>query len=257
MALTQRRGGGLSWYTRDTGGVQCSPGHSVHFGVNKSGLINVFAKDIGMLPEWQQRIWAGFNITPEGGVSEELLSAQMRAIPATTQAPEDFLRSEMELLNQECVAVLGDKLFREHEKLSELLQKCHRFRAVDESSLFALAKDMNRLVSDSIDVKLLHNKVDPPQGESRSSLKSLERVLATLISADKAHELLSPLHGIYGLRNADAHLRGADIDWAYNQVGMDTNSPFVHQGHQMLRACVSCIHSIAKVFKASDSETET
>jgi hypothetical protein len=90
-ALAHRRGGSLGWYTRDTGGVECSPGYSVHFGINRLGLVNVYAKDIALLPDWQQRIWAGYNVPPDGKVSEELLASQMRVEPANTQAPERFL----------------------------------------------------------------------------------------------------------------------------------------------------------------------
>ena len=128
MALANRRGGGLGWYTRDTGKIKCSPESGVHFGINNLGLINVYAKDIGMLPEWQQRIWAGFNITPEGGVSKELLDSQMKAVPAKTQAAESFLRSELELLDHTSTEILGDALFRDHEQLSSTLKRCHRFR---------------------------------------------------------------------------------------------------------------------------------
>ena len=71
-ALIERRGGGLRWHTRDTGQVACSPGHGVHFGINSLGLVNVYAKDIAFLPDWQQAIWAGFNVGPDGGLSEEL-----------------------------------------------------------------------------------------------------------------------------------------------------------------------------------------
>lgn len=76
MALLQPRGASLKWYTRDTGGIKCGPGSYVHFGVNTLGFVNVYAKDIAYLPEWQQKVWAGFNISPEGGVSAELLAAQ-------------------------------------------------------------------------------------------------------------------------------------------------------------------------------------
>ena len=80
MTLAHRRGGGLMWHTKYTGADWCSPDQSVHFGINRVGLINVYAKDIGELPEWQQQIWAGYNIGPDGGVSEELLASQMRAV---------------------------------------------------------------------------------------------------------------------------------------------------------------------------------
>jgi hypothetical protein len=63
----------------------------VHFGINSRGLVNVYAKDIALLPDWQQKIWAGYNIGPDGKVSEELLASQAEAQPADTQAPEVFL----------------------------------------------------------------------------------------------------------------------------------------------------------------------
>jgi len=37
-------------------------------------------KDIAYLPEWQQRIWSAFNVSPEGGVSDELLASQCEQI---------------------------------------------------------------------------------------------------------------------------------------------------------------------------------
>jgi hypothetical protein len=40
--------------------------------VNKFGFINVLGKDIGELPEWAQKLWVPHNVSPEGGLSEEL-----------------------------------------------------------------------------------------------------------------------------------------------------------------------------------------
>ena len=76
--LLQHRGSKLEWYTADTGNVELTRGYRVHFGMNGLGLINVYAYDIARLPDWQQQIWAGYNVAPEGGVSEELLAAQTR-----------------------------------------------------------------------------------------------------------------------------------------------------------------------------------
>ena len=81
VQLSHWRGGGLRWYTRDTGGVSCSPSTSyVHFGVNNLGLVNVYAKDVGCLPEWIKVIWAGFNVSPEGGVSESSWRLKQKVI---------------------------------------------------------------------------------------------------------------------------------------------------------------------------------
>ena len=95
-ALADRRAGSLGWYTRDTGSVSCSPDCAVHFGINQLGLVNVFAEDVVLLPEWQQQIWAGHNVGPEGGVSEELLASQVRARPAETQVLEEFFTEGLE-----------------------------------------------------------------------------------------------------------------------------------------------------------------
>jgi len=247
MALAHRRGGALQWYTRDTGGVRCSPDYNVHFGINQLGLINVYAKDISLLPEWQQRIWAGYNVSPDGKVSEELLASQVRAIPASTKAPEPFFSKGIELLNQITLEKFGFSLFREHKQKSQLLSICHRFRSIDLSGFLSLAKDLARLTADSIDATALQNVVKPPKGTKWGSLKSLENVLAKYVEHEKARSLLSPLVGIYELRHADAHLPSSELKESLGLVRVDDSMPFVFQGYMLLHACVSSLYGIAKV----------
>ena len=97
-ALIDRRGGSLRWYTRDTGEVAGSPGDDVHFGINAIGLVNTYAKDVALLPEWQQRVWAAHNANPEGKLSEELMASHVDAKPASTRAPEAFLTEGLDRL---------------------------------------------------------------------------------------------------------------------------------------------------------------
>ena len=75
------------WFTQDTGKVGCASNLTIHFGVNKLGLINVLGKDIAEQPEWAQKIWVAHNACPEGGLSEELHMSQNLASPASTVAP--------------------------------------------------------------------------------------------------------------------------------------------------------------------------
>jgi hypothetical protein len=247
MDLAHRRGGLLFWATRDTGGVTCSPGYAVHFGINKLGLINVYAKDIGLLPEWQQRIWAGHNVSPEGGVSEELLASQMKAAPADTQAPEKYLPLAWSQLNDTSMKILDEPLFRHHEQHPELMKHAHRFRAIDRAGLFALAKDLARLTVDSIDVKVIHKILAPPKSEKWGSLKSLEMVLATIIEPEAAHHVMTPLFGVYEMRQGDAHLPSSEIieTLATLEIDLDTNPVF--QGHQLLHRFVVCLYEIAGI----------
>jgi len=252
-AMVNRRGGALGWYTRDTGSVRCSPDYDVHFGVNRLGLVNVYAKDIAMLPEWQQSIWAGHNVGPEGGVSEELLASQMRAEPASTQAPERFLGQGLSLLNEIASEKLGFRLFRDHEQRRQLLTMCHRFRSVDRQGFFSLAKDLARLTADSIDAAAIQRIVPPPKGTKWGSLKSLENLLARRAGPDGARALLGPLVGIYELRHADAHLGGNSVVEALSLVGVETSLPPVMQGYQLMHACVSSLYRMAEALKSNNA----
>ena len=70
------RGFSLKWYTAETGAIQSASGYSVHFGINLTDFITVYAYDIARLPSWEQHIWAAQNVVPEGKVSSELLDSQ-------------------------------------------------------------------------------------------------------------------------------------------------------------------------------------
>ncbi|NDY71838.1 hypothetical protein DO021_01655 [Desulfobacter hydrogenophilus] len=246
MALYHRRGGHLSFYTEQTGTVSCSYGSGTHFGINELGLLNVYAKDVGLLPEWQQQIWAGYNISPEGGVSSELLASQVRAEPASTMAPEEFLSKGIEEANKLSLAKLGIRLFRDHEVVPELIKKAHRFRSIDESSFYALAKDLARLIADSLDAQAMQTIVAPPKKQKWGSLKSLENLLAAKYELDFIRKITAPLVGIYELRHADAHLPSSKIEEAFNLIEIDRDLPFVHQGLQMLHQVVSSIYGIVE-----------
>ena len=256
--LAHRRGGYLTWYTRNTGNVACSPDYGVHFGVNVLGLINVYAKDIAFLPDWQQKIWAGHNVGPEGKVSGELLMSQVNAEPARTQAPEEFLSKGLDALNEASKANLGFAILRQHDQIPDLIVRAHRFRATDRVGLFSLAKDLARLTADSFDVNAIKKFMNIPKDTKWGSLKSLENLLALRIEESSAREIVGPLVGIYKLRLADAHLPSNEMDDSLALAGVDQKEPYVTQGYQLLNACVNSIFSIHKVitdWKKKDIKT--
>jgi hypothetical protein len=248
-ALVDRRGGSIEWYTRETGGVRGSPDYRVHFGINSLGLVNAYAKDVAFLPVWLQRVWAGFNVSPEGKVSAELLSAQGQGVPANSQAPEAFLPGDIAALNDAFVKRFGRALFRPHTGSTEELKSCQRFKALSASGLYGLAKDLARAVFEHVDTAGLHKIVAPPEKEKWASLKSLEKVLATVTGEKWAHASLGPLHGIYNLRLADAHIASKDLDEAYALAHVDRTLPFVMQGRDLLVTCVTALHTIADAIK--------
>lgn len=248
MALVDRRGGSLKWFTKETGQIACSPHYGVHFGINKLGLVNIYAHDIGMLPGWQQQIWVGYNVSSEGGVSTELLDSQVRAEPAGTHAPEQFLTYGIKAANHFAQENLNITLFNQHEALPEILKRTHRFRAVDKTGLLALAKDIARVTAESLNKSGIQSLAKPPK-DDWGSLKSLEFLLATKVGNDKAREIMTPLVMVNELRQGDAHLPSNEIDEAFSLLRINQKSPFVDQGRQMLNAVVSSLYKVIGVLK--------
>lgn len=239
------RGSTFKWYTRQTAGIEATRGYHVHLGLNDLGLITTYAYDVARLPEWQRRIWAGFNVSPEGGVSRELLKAHVEGRVANSKAPERCLVEAWHGLDEKFEARYGFRLFRKHEITEKLLAAVNRFRSIDKLSLLALAKDLARLTSDSIDVAVLHKIAPPPvHGQAAGSLKSLERVLTTLASPDRARLLLRPLFGVYELRLGDAHLPSSKADDAFELVGLDRETTWLQQGERLIEVIAEALNQI-------------
>jgi hypothetical protein len=131
----------------------------------------------------------------------------------------------------------------------DLLPSIHRFRAVDNSGFYSLAKDLARVTADNLDTAAMQSIIRPPKGTKWGSLKTLENLLATKIDADAAYSVMSPLFGVYELRQADAHLPSSQLDGAMALLNVDRSLPTVFQGYQLLYVCVSSIYAVAEVFQ--------
>lgn len=246
--LGSYRGSSLRWYTRDTGAIGISSGDSVHFGLNSLGLINVYAKDIGQLPPWQQRVWAGANVVPDGGVSEELLASQAKALPAATKAAEARLRPAYDEINAMFEKVSGKPLFSPHHATNEIFKRVHRFRSLEKTGVLELAKDLARLTVESLDGDAL-TALGAQSGKTNSgSIKHLEAGLMKRgANSDEARALTKVLVGIKELRQADAHLPSSGFAEAFDLVGVDQQADPVTQGRQMLESLVESLAGMMQV----------
>ncbi|WP_154807166.1 hypothetical protein [Pseudomonas syringae] len=245
--LASYRGSSLRWLTRDTGRIGISSGYSVHFGLNDLGLINVYAKDIGQLPLWQQRVWAGANLVPDGGVSAELLASQANAKPASSKAPEMLLRSLYDDLNASYRKLTGKQLFGTHHALDEIFQRIHRFRALEKTGVLELAKDLARVTVESLDGEALSVLAPTPKGMKAGSVKHLEATLQLALPLAQARELTKVLVGINELRQADAHLPSSEFANAFVLVGVNQETDPVLQGRQMLESLVESLAQMSEV----------
>jgi hypothetical protein len=243
-ALLRFRGGSLGWYSRDTGGI-AGADTGIHFGVNSLGLITIFAKDIANLDSWEQRIWAAHSTPLDGGVSSELWDTQMNCKPADTLAPEAQVSGALDGLNDAFLGRFGAPLLRQNELVATVLRRIHRFRAVEPDGLLSLAKEMNRLLMERVDMDALRGPAAIGK-EKLGTLKAMERLLEQSIGQASARTMMAPLFGINDLRNADAHLGSSLVESGLERAKVDRSSSNpVEQGCQLLETFVATMKEIS------------
>lgn len=250
-ALLDSPHGTLGWYTEDTGTVGSSGRNSVHFGVNDLGLVNVLARDVTDLPSSDQKIWAAHNCTPEGGVSKELLMAQMEAKPAKTTAPEIDFRTNLSDLESLSEVLFGTSLLRSHPKEDELLDSVNRFCAIDQEGVYQLAKEINRVVVERLNEKLLRKQISSAE-EDLGSIKLLERFLNEA-GAD-GYTITGALVGVYDLRQADAHLPSSDLSEELNLIGISDLSTPSLAGKAMMETVAETLSTIHETMSGISPE---
>ena len=232
--LLKHRGFSLEWYTSETGCIHSTSGYHTHFGINSADLITVYAYDVAKLPSWEQHIWAAHNVAPEGKVSTELLSSQVRVQPASTYAVEDLLFKVMRMLEASFKQKLNVDLFSHDINDSELLQQISRFVSTDRTSLLRLAKDLVRVFTDRLNVKALRELSNHKDKNKLGSNKLLQDIVAQKIGEDNAYKIFSVIVGVYEMRLGDAHPTSSKIEDAIKLAGIDEKQSFLRQGEQLI-----------------------
>jgi hypothetical protein len=232
--LLELRGFSLGWYTAETGGIKSTSGYSIHFGINSSDLITIYAYDITRLPAWEQHIWAAHNVVPDGKVSSELLESQVKAQPASTHAVEDLFFEVMAMLENGFRDTFGVPLFTHEINRTEVLKHISRFASKDQTSLLRLAKELVRVFSDRLDVCELRKLSTHSNKDKLGSNKLLEDVLAQKVGPEKARKVFGPIVGAYDMRVGDAHPTSSKIGDALKLAGIDDSNSYLRQGEQLI-----------------------
>jgi hypothetical protein len=80
--------------------------------------------------------------------------------------------------------------------------------------------------------------------------------MALQVDPALARALLGPLHGVFNLRHADAHLPGSELDTALALLRIGVSLPLILRGCQLMHSCVSSLYPIAEVLKEmNDKDT--
>ncbi|WP_230384746.1 hypothetical protein [Burkholderia pseudomallei] len=232
--LLGHRGFSLGWYTAETGGIRSTSGYVTHFGVNSSDLVTVYAHDVARLAAWEQHIWAAHNVVPDGKVSNELLSAQVKAQVAPTHAVEEILFESMRMLEVGFRENFGVGLYTHEIDDVEVMQHVSRFASKDQASLLRLAKELVRVFSDRLDVRALRKLSTHAEKEKLGSNKLLQDILAQKVGAEKARRIFGPIAGTYDMRVGDAHPTSSKIGEALKLAEIDVSRSFMRQGEQLI-----------------------
>lgn len=241
------RGFSLEWYTAETGGIRSTSGYVIHFGINSSDLITVYAYNVARLAAWEQHIWAAHNIVPDGKVSNELLASQVKAQPASTHAVEGLLFKVMGMLEGGFRQEFNASLYSHDVEYPAAMQHISRFASKDQASLLRLAKELVRVFSDRLDVHELRKLSTHPDKEKLGSNKLLQDVLAQKVGADKAHRVFGPIVGAYDMRVGDAHPTSSKIRDALKLAKVDESKSFLRQGEQLISNFGQSIYWIGKL----------
>lgn len=247
IELLNHRGFYLEWYTAKTGCVKSTSGYQIHFGLNDSDLIIVYAYDIARLNGWEQHVWAAYNVLPDGKVSKELLASQVEAKPASTHAVEVLLPEVMKMLEKGFRRKFDIELFSHKINEVEITQKISRFVSKDESSLLTLAKELVRVFSDRLNKTELRKLATHAKKKELGSNKLLEDILANEIGAEKAREVFGIIAGVYDMRLGDAHPTSSRIGDALKLAGIDISKSFLGQGEQLISNYGQSIWLIGKL----------
>lgn len=237
---------GLCFYTHDTGRIISSSTYDlIRFGINKDGLINVYAKDIAGLTEFAQRKWFARNVNPSGGVSSELQMAQVKAQPAETMAPEEYIKLILPEIDKEFSSRFSFDLFRIEDSS---FTGINRFVALDD--VCRLAKNVTVGVIEAIDSKTIKIVFNYNDDEKKlGSLKTLEKLLARFVLEKDAERIMSPLFAVYDLRLSDSHSIDQErINRAYELLGISATTDLpIFQGTILLEKvawALSCVYEI-------------
>lgn len=245
--LLGRRGFALKWYTAETGAIVSTSGYATHFGINSADLLTVYAYDIARLAAWEQHIWAAHNVPPEGKVSGELISAQIKTQPASTHAVEELLFLSMRMLEQGFRDRFGIELFSHSIDDNLAMQQVSRFHSRDKGSLLRLAKEIIRVFSDRLNVRDLRKLSTHKEKDKLGSNKLLQDVLAKQVGEERARKVLGPVVGAYEMRVGDAHPTGSKIGEALNLAGIDESRSYLRQGEKLIHNVGHAVWWIGKL----------
>ena len=258
-AILSNPNGFLKWSSRDTGHLGIG-GEKMHFGINPLGLLAVYAKDIGILPYWFQKLILPHNESPDGGIGEELYTTHVRAWFLDSTAPETTLVRELHHLNSSFVKLHGAALFNDLPPADSLHRMLHRFHSTSFEEVCLLAKELSKAINDRMDQGAIDSLLSADNRRKADSDKSrsVKRLALLLdqIGLD-GRAVTRPLGGISDLRQGDVHPESSSLRASLALFDFDPASEdFLGICLKMISDTAECLRMTAMAIITSPTPAE-
>ncbi len=259
LELLGNKGGHLKWIGTHMGVVGCGLEGEARFGVHDDGYLNVYAKDIGLLPYWQQKIWHAHNITPGDGLAEELYKTQVQGQWLDlANAPEDLMIDAHNQLEDVFNLLYKASVFSKNINSAKNLENIHRFRSISYEGLGDLAVDLYekciKFINRDAMIKIMKNNNLEVMKDVKAShpLAIFQMFLIHHgMTNEKAADILKPLLAIRELRNNRVHRNNKDLSNELSMVNIRKNVHAVHKGYDLLNSYVKALNDIRILFERS------
>jgi hypothetical protein len=231
-------------YSIAHGNITCRNAWSLRFNINEAGQVQVYLKDLAMLPSTEQLYWKSFNEEPKGGISE--LSYCRDFLGEWYDEPEP-LRDLKELLEYFPAAQspAGDvQIWHKPTGLdANLADRIHYLATASSKEWETEIVALDRLVVEGLNPTLKHlRRVADTLGVAHDKLGSitlLRDVLAARgVAPDIVSTIIEPLRELQSLRSKfGSHRKGSETTTIAREI---------HRKHKDLsmhyRALVERLH---------------
>lgn len=255
--LLSKRGFHIEWARSQLGIIKYGLENEVTFGIHESGYLNVYAKEIGQIPYWQQKIWHAHHVKPGDGLAEDLYQARVKVQwSSSARSPETLLINAHNQLDNVFKIVYGITFFSKNINTDQNLKEVHRFVSISEKGLCDLTTELNERFVNCINLKAMVKIIKKNNPGAMKSIREnhplsvLKAFLITHgVSDNEEDKITTPLSGIRKLRNDRSHRTEQDLSSYLSMANIRENVHPIHQGYDLLNSYVNVLTGLKNIFE--------
>ena len=209
-------------YEVEDGHLRCGSLWDLRIDNDHPKYVIAWLKDLGYLPSAERAHWRGFNVQPDGGVSETFYKRNIRAWFADPKMPDLRIKQHYSRVNKRWCDVFGWPLWNEPLKEDRYVFRQVHVCLEDNQAEFDQQNGLlAKLINDFLNDAQISNALIA-QPKNSGSLNHLQQFLIEKNIAD-VEKHIGPLRVVQGLRSSGvAHGKGKNFQAALRRANLDT-----------------------------------